>query len=234
MSETIKSDGGDSYDLMEAINTRHSVRQYKNKPLESEVICALQAEIDSCNRESGLHIQLVTNEPKAFDGFMAHYGKFRGVTNYIALIGKKEACLDEKCGYYGERLVLKAQQLGLNTCWVAMTYSKIKSAFSVGQGEKLCIVIALGYGETEGAAHKSKAFHQVAETDGKEPDWFKNGVEAALLAPTAMNQQKFKFFLNGSKVSVKAGIGFYSKIDLGIVKYHFEIGAEKMGMEWQC
>ncbi|MEI3552822.1 MAG: nitroreductase family protein [Acutalibacteraceae bacterium] len=43
----------------------------------------------ACNQESGLHIQLVTNEPKAFDSFMAHYGKFKGVTNYLALIGKK-------------------------------------------------------------------------------------------------------------------------------------------------
>ncbi len=62
----------------------------------------------ACNRESGLHIQLVTNEPKAFAGFMAHYGKFSGVTNYIAMIGKKGPGLDEKCGYYGERMVLKS------------------------------------------------------------------------------------------------------------------------------
>ena len=111
--------------LTEAIQSRHSVRQYKNKPLEAEAISALQAEIAACNQESGLHIQLVTNEPKAFDSFMAHYGKFSSVTNYIAMIGKKSPDLDEKCGYYGERLVLKAQQLGLNTCWVAMTYKKL-------------------------------------------------------------------------------------------------------------
>lgn len=67
---------------------------------------------------------------------MAHYGKFSGVTNYIAMIGRKSSELGEKCGYYGERLVLKAQELGLNTCWVAMTYSKIKNAFIVGQGRK--------------------------------------------------------------------------------------------------
>lgn len=84
---------------------------------------------------------------------MAHYGKFSGVTNYIAMIGKKGPTLEETCGYYGERLVLKAQQLGLNTCWVAMTYSKIKSAFFTWQGEKLCIVIVLGFGETQGLPH---------------------------------------------------------------------------------
>lgn len=218
--------------LMEAINVRHSVRQYKNKSLDKEIISALQAEIESCNKESGLHIQLVTNEPKAFDGFMAHYGKFSGVTNYIAMIGKKGADLEEKCGYYGERLVLRAQQLGLNTCWVAMTYTKIDTAFSVEQGEKLCVVISLGYGETQGVAHKSKSFENVAKVEGQVPDWFRRGVDAALLAPTAMNQQKFQFILNGSQVSAKAGIGFYTKVDLGIAKYHFEIGADKPDLEW--
>lgn len=218
--------------LMEAMNLRHSVRQYKSKPLAAEIISALQAEIESCNKESGLHIQLVTNEPKAFNSFMAHYGKFSGVTSYIAMIGKKGSDLEEKCGYYGERLVLRAQQLGLNTCWVAMTYTKIKSAFSLEQGEKLCIVISIGYGKNQGVAHKSKSFEEVAKTEGQVPDWFKNGVNAALLAPTAMNQQKFLFTLNGNQVSAKAGMGFYTKIDLGIVKYHFEIGANKPDLKW--
>lgn len=212
------------------MKARHSVRRYKNQPINAETISALQSEIDACNKESGLHIQLVTSEPKAFDGFMAHYGKFSGVTNYIAIIGKKDPALDEKCGYFGERLVLKAQELSLNTCWVAMTYSKIKTAFTVGQGEKLCVVIALGYGETQGIPHKS--ISEVSKSEGTMPDWFKSGMEAALLAPTAMNQQKFLFTLNGGKVSAKAGMGFYTKLDLGIVKYHFEIGAGKENFEW--
>lgn len=218
--------------LTEAMNARHSVRQYINKPLEAQEIEALEKEINVCNRESGLHIQLVINEPKAFDGFMAHYGKFSGVANYIALIGKKGSDLEEKCGYYGERLVLLAQQLGLNTCWVAMTYSKIKSAFVIDNGEKLCIVIALGYGKTQGNAHKSKAIDDVIKTEGDYPEWFQKGVEAALLAPTAMNQQKFLFTQKDNQVSVKAGFGFYTKIDMGIVKYHFEIGAGKNNFEW--
>lgn len=219
-------------DLKEAMQARHSVRQYKDQPLSVEVIAALQEEIAACNRESGLHIQLVTNEPRAFDGFMAHYGKFSGVTSYLALIGKKGPELDEKCGYFGQRLVLKAQQLGLNTCWVAMSYTKIKTAFTVDRGEKLCVVIALGYGATQGVPHKSRPFSEVAKADGQMPDWFKNGVEAALLAPTAMNQQKFLFTLSGNKVSAKAGRGFYTKLDLGIVKYHFELGAGKDRFAW--
>lgn len=212
-------------DAMSLMNARHSVRQYEDKPIPAEILTELKQEIAACNRESGLHIQLVTDEPKAFDGFMAHYGKFSGVKNYLALVGPKGVDLDEKCGYYGERLVLKAQALGLNTCWVAMSYSKIPGAFQVGSGEKLTVVIALGYGKTQGVPHKSKPMSAVSNAGDGTPDWFKAGVEAALLAPTAMNQQKFTFIYADGKVSAKAGMGFYAKVDLGIVKYHFELGS---------
>ena len=219
-------------DKYQAMQARHSVRQYKNQPLEPSAAAALQQEIAACNREGGLHIQLVANEPRAFDGLMAHYGKFSGVTNYIALIGPKGPELEERCGYYGERLVLTAQQLGLNTCWVAMTYSKIKTAFTIAPGEKLCVVIALGYGQTQGTAHTSKTVEQVSRAAGAMPGWFEGGVKAALLAPTAMNQQKFTFTLKGDKVRADAGLGFYAKVDLGIVKYHFELGAQRTGEVW--
>ncbi len=212
-------------ELIDAIKQRHSVRQYTDKGIEANILAELQAEIDACNKEGGLHIQLVTDEPKAFDSFMAHYGKFSGVTNYIALVGRKGDKLDELCGYYGERIALRAQQLGLNTCWVAMTYKKIPDAFSVAKGEKLSVVIALGYGKTQGADHKIKTAVQVSNISADTPEWFRAGVEAALLAPTAMNQQKFKLTYDGGKVTARAGMGFYSRVDLGIVKYHFEVAS---------
>lgn len=219
-------------DLMEAIRERHSVRSYNENAIDGDVKKELSAFISQCNKESGLHMQLVSDEPQAFNGFMAHYGNFSGVKNYIALIGKKGAKLEETCGYYGEKVVLKAQQLGLNTCWVALTYSKVKTAFQINEGEKLCMVIAVGYGATKGTNHKSKQPEAVMKAGQPVPEWFKRGVEAALLAPTAMNQQKFVFTLNGNTVTAKAGMGFYTKTDLGIVKYHFEIGAGKENFKW--
>lgn len=212
-------------DRIMAMNNRHSVRQYEDKAIPAEVILALEEEIRKCNAESGLHIQLVKNEPQAFDSFMAHYGKFDGVKNYIALVGKKCPELDTLCGYYGERLVLLAQTLGLNSCWVAMTYKKIPGAFEIGVGEKVTVVIALGYGKTQGTPHKSKSPAEVSNVSADTPDWFESGVKAALLAPTAMNQQKFTLTYSNGNVSAKAGFGFYSKVDLGIVKYHFELGS---------
>ena len=218
--------------LMEAMQARHSVRQYREEALRKEDAALLRGEIEACNAESGLHIQLVCGEAKAFSGLLARYGKFSGVTNYIALVGKKGPNLSETCGYFGERIVLRAQQIGLNTCWVAMTYSKVPSAFSAGEGEKLCAVIAVGYGKTQGSGHRVKSLREVTEGEPPFPEWFVSGVEAALLAPTAMNQQKFRFALQGNRVSATAGSGFYTKLDLGIVKYHFAMGAGADAFTW--
>lgn len=219
-------------ELIEAIKERHSVRSYTDKKIEGNIEKELKSFIEECNKESGLHMQLVLNEPKAFSGIKAHYGKFSGVQNYIAIVGKKDANVSEICGYYGEKVVLKAQQLGLNTCWVALTFKKIKDAFKVNEGEKLHIVIAIGYGATNGVEHKSKTREAVTKIKGEVPEWFMKGVDAALLAPTAINQQKFVFSFDNGKVSVKAGLGILTKLDLGIVKYHFEIGAGKENFSW--
>ena len=218
---------------LEAIQARHSVRQYLNRPLKPDELAALRSEVAVCNQESGLHIQLVVNEPKAFGGSMARRGKFSGVNNYFALIGKAGPELQEKCGYWGERLVLFAQRMDLNTCWVALTFNKVKIAYTLDDGEKLAAVIALGRGATQGVPHTSKTIEEVTEADGPLPDWFKAGMEAVLLAPTAVNQQKFTFFLSeDNKVSAQPGHAFYAKMDLGIAKYHFEIGAGKENFQW--
>jgi hypothetical protein len=73
---------------------------------------------------------------------------------------------------------------------------------------------------------------KLTQVSGETPDWFRRGMEAVLLAPTAVNQQKFTFSLEGNRVIAKAGLGFYTKIDLGIAKYHFEVGAGRDHFVW--
>lgn len=218
-------------DVWELMRSRHSVRHYLNKPLEEEKIALLRQAVDAVNEESGLHIRLFTEEPEAFAAHKPHYGAFRGCRNYFTAAGPRDAA--EQVGYYGEKLVLYAQELGLNTCWAVLTYKKSKISLSLAPGEKLHIVIALGYGEEQGAPHRSKPLSRVAEITERTPDWFRQGVEAALLAPTAMNQQQFCFrLIGGSKVEAKAKFGPWTKIDLGIVKYHFELGAGRDNFTW--
>lgn len=204
-------------DILEIMKKRHSVRQYKKQSIEKSKREELASYINEINRESQLSIQAFYEEPKCFDSFMARYGKFVNVSNYIAIVGKKDE--QEKAGYYGEKLVLKCQEMGLNTCWVAMTHGKSKA--KIQKGQKLFILISLGYGETQGVAHKSKSIDALCRAD-EAAKWFEEGMEAVSLAPTAMNQQKFLFELKEGVVTAKSLGGFYSKIDLGIAKYHFE------------
>lgn len=220
-------------DIYQVIKSRHSVRSYTDKRIEGSIKEELEKVIEQCNKEGELNIKLILNEPKAFDTFIAHYGKLNNVKNYVAMIGKKSKNLEEKCGYYGEKIVLKAQELGLNTCWVGMTYSKKKVPYELKNNEEIVIVIAIGYGVTDGKAHKIKRFQEVSvNKENDVPDWYKTGVEYALLAPTAVNQQRFKFKLDKNYVKATAGPGFFSQVDLGIVKYHFELGAGKENFKW--
>ena len=221
--------------LQEAIKARHSVRKYTDKPIESAKVATLRADIERANAESGLNIQLVLDEPKAFSTGMWKYGQFSGVRNYFVMAGPKGKEAEEKIGYYGERLVLLAQTLDLNSCWVGLTYKKIPGTYTLREGDIVHCVIALGYGSIPGVQHPLKPIEQFYESEGIPPKWFQDGMEAAMLAPTAVNQQKFKFILHdGNKVEAKTSFSMagYTNIDLGIVKYHFELGAGKDNYDW--
>ena len=249
--------------IQEAIKARHSVRAYKEQPMNKEIVKVLEDEIQSLNRRSSeyhpsslgngrvateegaanhegrLHIQLIQDEPKAFLGTLAKYGRFRNVRNYLVMAGQKAEDLDERVGYYGEHLVLLAQTLGLNTCWVGLGYKKIPDTYVLDEGEVIKAYIAIGYGETQGWGHKIKTPEQVSNVTAITPPWFRRGVEAALLAPTAVNQQKFSFEyvgMNNNRHQVRAKKGFsligYTQMDLGIAKCHFEIGAGRDNFDW--
>lgn len=243
----------------EAIRQRHSVRQYTDKPISEADRAALRVEIERCNAEGDLHMALVCDEPEAFAGGLAHYGSFRGVTDYLVIAGEPAPDLAERAGYYGEKVILLAQKLGLNSCWVALTFKKRLVRKMVAKDDKLVIVVALGHGATQGKPRRSKAAEDVSSCPGAAPEWFARGVEFALLAPTAVNQQKFRFELldgeadagagedaganagegvdagaDSGKPRVKAttGFGSYADVDLGIAKLHFELGAGAETFEW--
>ena len=226
--------------IQEAIEARHSVRAYTGQPLAADVVEVLEEKISELNEKGHLHMQLIRNETKAFQGKLAKYGKFRGVNDYIVMAGQKADDLDERIGYYGEQLVLLAQTLGLNTCWVGLSYSKVPGTYVLDAGEVIEAYISIGYGETQGVSHKIKRVEQVSNANDLTPSWFRQGVEAALLAPTAVNQQKFFFEYiparDGKPVRVLAKRNFsligFTQMDLGIAKCHFEIGAGKENFEW--
>ena len=209
---------------LEAIKNRRSIRRYKRKPIEKDKRDILDKLIQRCNEEGNLDIFICYDDPLGFDSKLAHYGKFYNVENYIVLSGTKSDDLDIRAGYYGEKLVIEAQKLGLNTCWVALTFNKNRVKKILNPDQSLVCVIAIGYGDEEGHIHKNKDISKiVTNIDDLDIEWFKEGVIASLLAPTALNQQKFKIQRVNNEVAIKvSGFGPYTKVDLGIIKYHFE------------
>jgi hypothetical protein len=211
----------------EAIFARHSVRNYLDKAIEADKVRLIEEKIGELNAEGDLHFQFKADAGNTFNRLLNRAMGLASAPSVIACVGKDTEDIDERVGYYGEKLVLYLQQLGLNTCW-AGTFNRKNIGADVAQDERLVISIAVGYGENQGKERKSKTPDQVTAGRNDRPEWFNEGVKMALLAPTAVNQQKFTICLNDDEsVSITDNGGVLSRVDLGIVKYHFEIGAER-------
>ena len=209
---------------MEAVRSRHSVRKYQDKRIEKEQIDCLEKKIEELNKEGNIHLQFIEDSASTFNKLFNKSAGLGSAPSVIACVGPDDDTLDERVGYFGQKLVIYAQQLGLNTCWVGI-FNRKKIPVEVADNERLVIAIAIGYGETQGKERKTKTADEVVIDLKDVPDWFHAGVEAALLAPTAINQQKFEIIYNeNEEVEFKDLGGVLSKIDIGIVKCNFEIG----------
>ncbi|MCL2317507.1 MAG: nitroreductase family protein [Methanomassiliicoccaceae archaeon] len=226
----------DNNELYNAVWRRRSVRKYNEKKIEPEKIEALKSAISSLNEESGLTIEFFENS-EAFNSFKTV--GFKGVRSVIAVKGKtSDPDLFEKCGYYGEKLLLKATALGLGTCWVAMGFSR--NGLNIKADEEIACAVPIGYGAEEivypqgipDAPHR-KTISISEFLDGKTdvPDWVKTAVKSVQFAPTARNSQKTRFRFTDGQVTAdipSSKVGIFDKlnmIDLGITKLHFELAA---------
>lgn len=212
---------------MEMIRERHSVRNYKPDRIEPDKVKLINDKTEELNAEGKLHLQFIEDAGNTYNRLLNRAMGLGSAPSVIACVGPDDATLEQRIGYYGQKLVLFAQEIGLNTCW-AGTFNKKNIGADVRAGEKLVISIAIGYGVDKGKPRKSKTAEQVVEAGSNRPDWFERGVEAALLAPTAINQQKFVIRLNEDETVdfIDKG-GPYSRVDIGIVRYNFEVGAER-------
>ncbi len=214
----------------EAMRERHTVRKYTEKEIPREVLSKLNTRIFANNEKYSVSIRFMLNDEKIL-GTLTKLFLAKGVKNYLILSGGNIFTTDEKLGYCGTDIMLYAQTLGLNTWWIGGTYKK-RYAVRNAIGDKVAGIIAIGYGETQGVPHKSKPLEEVCRYEGEMPEWFKNGVEAALLAPTALNKQAFLIEGREDQVAISCNNGIFSDVDKGIVKYHFELGAGRENFFW--
>ena len=223
-------------DLYNAIWKRRSVRKYLEKQIDEDKIRQLEGTISALNELSGLNIEFIENSD-AFRSVKAV--RFKNVRSVIVIKGRtNDPDRFEKCGYYGEQIILEATALGLGTCWVAVSYSK--SSLKTKDDEDIVCVISIGYGAEgiSGSADVPDAPHRktisISEfLDGSTdvPDWVTAAMKAVQFAPTALNSQKARFKYADGTLSVmipSSRIGTTDKlnlIDLGIIKLHFELAA---------
>lgn len=231
--------------LSEAIFTRISFRNYLPDPIAPEQRRQLGKTIEQCNRRSGLHIQLVCDRPEPFASLSKSYGMLKGVRNYLVFAGPAgDPYLSEKCGYFGEQIILTATAMGLGTCWVGGTFDRKSCLCHLQEGEQLVCVAAIGHTPEARSGreklirrvtgHKSKSVAELASGLSHAPSWFMSGMAAVQRAPSARNRQPVRFVKkrdNSVEVHLTEDSAM-TRIDLGIVKLHFELGAHGGVWTW--
>ena len=216
--------------IKEAMKERHMVRKYVDKKIPEDLVSKLNERIEENNKKYDLSIKLMLDNDKAVNSIIKLL-LAKGVKNYIILAGNDTDDLAEKLGYSSADIMLYAQTLGLNTWYVGGTFNRGVSKYV--PNKKVIGIVAIGYGINNGVAHKSKTLEEVSSYDGTMPEWFKNGILASLLAPTALNKQDFILIGNGNKVKIECNNGIFTGSNVGLIKYHFELGAGKENFEWE-
>lgn len=215
------------------MKNRISHRRYLPDSLSPTEQDTLEKLVEHCNRKSGLHISLICNRPEPFAGHLTN------VRNYLVFAGQAgDVHLEEKCGYYGEQIILAATAMGLGTCWIGGTYDRNTCLTHLSKGERLVCVAAVGYSASTTSPHhphrSTKSIRALSIGLDDAPAWFGEALAAVQLAPSAMNRQSvcFELLPNGSVRGTATDSEAFSMVDLGIAKLHFELGANGGDWDW--
>lgn len=220
--------------LLDAVSIRFTQRDFLPQPLSPAQQNQLAKAVGQCNRRSGLHIQLICGLSAPVSDPSGGQGWPRGARCCLAFAGPAgDADLEEKCGYWGEELVLTAAAMGLGSCW--MGGDKASLLPCPAPGEELVCAAAVGpLCGTPPARRTRRPLQELAAAPDQAPPWFAAGISAVQLAPSSMNRQGYRFLLrpDGSVQARLAGGGSFALVDLGIAKYHFELGAHGGTWTW--
>lgn len=228
--------------MREAILKRISKRTFTGEPVSGELAQQIEQFVEAINKESGLNAALIADGSAAFKSIKTSYGLFKNVRSMVVLKGDPElAHFREKVGYFGEALMLDLVDKGLGTCWVGGTFDR--EALSVDKGEEICALIVFGEVAPptlidrymQSSHHSSrKPLKDRITAQGDVPDWVARGMEAVIPAPSAVNKQKPHFTYKEGLLTASVEVSYrMDLVDLGIAKYHFELGADNGGhFEW--
>lgn len=196
-------------------------------------------------------VLVTTNPDLIFKGAVGTYGKIKGATALAAFVGAMDSPqVNEKLGYLGESLILEATSMGLDTCWVGGFFRPEVAAELVQArpGEQVLAVTPLGYARESisleekimtgfGRTHRRKPMAELVSglEQASWPAWVKKALEAARMAPSAVNRQPWRFKVAEDNItvavdSIKDTYGIAKRLDCGIAMLHLELGAMAGGV----
>ena len=241
-----------------AITERRSRRHFDlNRPIEPETLVALDTLCKQFRPFPHARSRLVTESAKdVFKGIIGSYGKIKDAPAFIAFIGNMDsASVQEEVGYTGEGVILEATALGLNTCWVAGFFKpeSVASLVEIKSNERVLAVTPVGYARRHesleeklmtgfGRTHQRVPISRLISslTQDSLPEWIRASIQAARLAPSAVNRQPWGFDVQDDSITVYVRTGgpefnVSKRLDCGIAMLHIEVAALNCGVRgnWQ-
>lgn len=230
-----------------AVFSRRSRRAYDGPPSDQQLSRLGEVAADFRPFDDARAVVIDEVPPSLFTGVIGSYGRVTGARSALAFIAdSRSPHADEHCGYTGEGVVLEAHAMGLATCWIGGLFSREQSRRLVDlrEGEVIRAISPVGpaspkatdaekilYGH--GRPKRRRPIEEIARGHCRWPEWAVWGVEAAQLAPSAMNLQPWRFRYENGAVVVGAAPGLkgFRRLDCGIAMLHFELGARSEGSD---
>jgi nitroreductase len=234
------------------IATRRSWRRYDGQLLSVEHLSALREACDRFRPWPAARAVLVTEPPEdVFKGILGSYGQVKGAPAFIAFVGQMQhPNVQEMLGYTGQAIVLEAAALGVDTCWVGGFFRTEVAArlAGAGPGERVLAVTPAGYAVKQANLEEKLMAgfgrHSRREPLGKlvsalPPDrwqaWQLAAIEAARLAPSAVNRQPWRFAVENRAITISVASGGMDvtvsrRLDCGIAMLNLEVAARRSGV----
>jgi nitroreductase len=212
--------------MNEIIRKRKSIRKYSTEPLDTAKLEWIQEQIAAVTPlypNIRYSVEIVSKTKGLFNVKAPHY---------LIFSSEEMDGYCENIGFIGQQLDLALSANGIGTCWLGAS-KPIEN-----QKSALSYVIAISFGTPNEPLHRSlsefKRKPLSAISEGEDPR-----LEAARLAPSAMNSQNWFFAADGGKIHCYrkkinpiAGLIYnrMNQIDMGIAIYH--IAAESDGFKF--
>lgn len=250
-------------DIEDLITRRMSTRTYSDKMVneeDREALLEFTRPLE-CDLYRFAIVDYAMSEGKKLNT----YGLIRNAKTLLVAIGRRSLARDNKAavdfGYDFEKIILKATDLGIDTCWMGMSYKEdaLRELAGVGNDERIVMASPIGYSKGDNIldkltrysikAHKRLSFESIF-SHGKigvpltelKDERYRICLEMLRRSPSAGNAQPWRV------VQTEGGFDFYSKAkkiydnlkdkridftynDMGIAKCHFELTALKYNLK---